>query len=258
MLKFTSVNRNFATLIVLTFLVDHSMGISGWVYFFLIGFWATLTIIGSFHIRWNYHLDGLHSNKTVKNNWVAITFDDGPHPDLTPQILKLLRHHNAKATFFCIGRKVAQHPEIVKNIIAEGHTIGNHTYSHTKAFGFLSTTKVTEELQTTEETIQRLTGLKTKLYRPAFGVTNPNISTAVKLLGLQPIGWSIRSLDTTKRSKKNILHRITRRLKQGDIVLLHDNRAKTVEVLEQLLLFLQNNEMRSVTVDKLLDIEAYA
>src|SRR5690606_17833233 len=110
-------------------------------------------------------------------------FDDGPHPDFTPQILKLLRQHNAKATFFCIGKKVAQHPEIVKGIIAEGHIIGNHTYSHTKAFGFLSTKKVTDELQTTEETIERLTGLKTKLYRPAFGVTNPNISTAVKLLG---------------------------------------------------------------------------
>lgn len=258
MLRFPEINRVFATLIALALLMDYSLGISGWVYPLLIGFWATLTVIGSFHIRWNYHLEGLHHNKGTKNNWVAITFDDGPHPQFTPQILKLLHHYNAKATFFCIGGKVVQHPDIVKEIIAEGHTIGNHTYSHSKAFGFFSTKKVAGELQRTRETIRQLTGLETKLYRPAFGVTNPNINRAVEQLGLQSIGWSIRSLDTTNRSKKTLLHRITHRLGPGDIILLHDTGAKTVEVLEQLLLFLQNNEMRSVTVDQLLEIEAYA
>lgn len=245
-------------LIVLALLVDHSMGISGWTYFFLIGFWATLTVIGSFHIRWNYHLEGLHSNPTIKNNWVAITFDDGPHPEFTPQVLKLLDRYNAKATFFCIGKKAAEHPDLVKEIIAEGHTIGNHTYTHAQGFGFLSTEKIVGELQRTRKAIQDLTGLDTHLYRPAFGVTNPNISKAVNQSGLQVIGWSIRSLDTTYRSKKSVLRRITRRLKQGDIILLHDTSAKTVEVLEQLLLFLQNNKIRSVTVDRLLDIKAYA
>jgi len=258
MLRFSEVNRVFVILIFLAILVDYSMGISGWVYFFLIGFWASLTVIGSFHIRWNYHLEGFHSNKTTKNNWVAITFDDGPHPEFTPQVLKLLQRYNAKATFFCIGKEVAKHPDILKEIIAEGHTLGNHTYTHSKGFGFFSTEKIVGELQRTRETIQQLTGLNINLYRPAFGVTNPNISRAVRLLELQPIGWSIRSLDTTDRSKKSVLHRITRQLKQGDIILLHDTSAKTVEVLEQLLLFLQNNKMRSVTVDQLLDIKAYA
>lgn len=258
MLRFSEVNRIFGILIVLALLVDYSMGIPGWIYFFLIGFWASLTVIGSFHIRWNYHLEGLHSNNATQNNWVAITFDDGPHPEFTLQVLKLLHRYNARATFFCIGREVAKHPDILKKIIAEGHTIGNHTYTHSKNFGFFSTDKITGELQRTKDTIQHLTGLNVNLYRPAFGVTNPNISKAVSLLGLTAIGWSIRSLDTTNRSKKSVLHRITRRLKQGDIILLHDTSAKTVEVLEQLLLFLQNNKMRSVTVDQLLDIKAYA
>ena len=258
MLRFSEVNRVFGTLIVLALLMDYSLGISGWVYPILIGFWATLTVIGSFHIRWNYHLESLHCNKTTKNDWVAITFDDGPHPDFTPQVLELLHRYNAKATFFCIGKQVAQHPDMVKEIIAEGHTLGNHTYSHSKTFGFLSTEKVVEELQRTRETIQQLTGLDSILYRPAFGVTNPSIGSAVDQLGIQTIGWSIRSLDTTYRSKKTLLHRITHRLKRGDIILLHDTSAKTVEVLEQLLLFLQNNNMRSVTVDQLLEIEAYA
>jgi peptidoglycan/xylan/chitin deacetylase (PgdA/CDA1 family) len=114
------------------------------------------------------------------------------------------------------------------------------------------------ELLRTNAAIKKITGLETKFYRPAFGVTNPNINKAVKKLGLQTIGWSIRSLDTTKRSKKAILNRISGKLNQGDIILLHDSSEKTVEVLEQLLLFLQRNRMQSVTVDQLLEIEAYA
>lgn len=258
MLSFHVVNRIFGTLIVLALFMEYSMEIPWWIYFLLIGFWATLTSIGSFHIRWNYHLNGLHSNRTIKNNWVAITFDDGPHPDFTPKVLKLLHRYNAKATFFCIGKEVAQYPDLIEEIIADGHTLGNHTYTHAKNFGFFSTQKVVAELQKAKETVQQLTGLETNLYRPAFGVTNPNISRAVNQLNLQVIGWSIRSLDTTSLSKKSILGRITKKVKKGDIILLHDSSAKTVEVLEQLLLFLQNNKMRSVTVDQLLDIKAYA
>ncbi|WP_239985684.1 MULTISPECIES: polysaccharide deacetylase family protein [Arenibacter] len=191
-------------------------------------------------------------------NWVAITFDDGPHPDFTPKILELLQKYNAKASFFCVGQLVGQYGSVAKDIIERGHTIGNHTYTHSNGFGFLSTNKVLLELQKTNETIHELTGLNTKLYRPAFGVTNPNINRAVKKMNLETIGWSIRSLDTTKRSKKAILERVTSKLKKGDIILLHDTSEKTVEVLEQLLLFLHQNNMQSVSVDQLLDIEAYA
>jgi peptidoglycan/xylan/chitin deacetylase (PgdA/CDA1 family) len=114
------------------------------------------------------------------------------------------------------------------------------------------------ELQKTNTAIKEVTSLDAKLYRPAFGVTNPSIKKAVKKLKLQTVGWNIRSLDTTKRSKKVVLERITNKIKKGDIILLHDNSAKTIEVLEQLLLFLQQNKMQSVTVDQLLDIQAYA
>ena len=243
---------------VLAFALDHSQGISGGIYVLLIAIWAALTGIGSFHIRWNYYLKGLHRNKTTKNNWVAVTFDDGPHPIFTPQVLRLLRQYDAKATFFCIGREIDRYPEIVREIIAEGHTLGNHTYTHAKGLGFFSTDRIVRELKSTGAAIKHRTGLEPRLYRPAFGVTNPHISRAVALLGLSTIGWSIRSLDTTYRSKKTVLRRITRHLEQGDIILLHDTSAKTVEVLEQLLLFLQNKKMRSVTVDQLLDIKAYA
>ncbi len=258
MLKYPIINNIFRIAFAALLLWDVYREISWWTYILLGAVWLALTIIGSFHIRWNYHLPALHCNKKVHNKLVAITFDDGPHPSFTPKVLELLQKYNAKASFFCVGHQVHQFGEIVNKIVANGHTVGNHTYSHSNKFGFFGTQKVILELQRTNMAIKETTGLDPKLYRPAFGVTNPSIGRAVKKLQLNTIGWNIRSLDTTKRSKKTVLERITNKIKKGDIILLHDSSDKTVEVLEQLLLFLQRNEIQSVTVDQLLDIEAYA
>ena len=258
MLKYPVINGLFYFAFATLLILDVFWEIRWWTYILLAVLWLTFIIIGSFHIRWNYHLPALHFNKNIPDNWVAITFDDGPHPYFTPQVLDLLQKYNAKASFFCVGRQVNLYGSIAKKIVDMGHTIGNHTYTHSNKFGFFGTRKVLLELQKTNITIKEVTGLNTKLYRPAFGVTNPNISKAIKQMELQTVGWNIRSLDTTKRSKKEILERITNKIKKGDIILLHDSSEKTVEVLEQLLLFLQQNKMQSVTVDQLLDIEAYA
>lgn len=249
----------------LTILVLAALAISSyfapipWWSFVLLGFiWFLITLCGSFFIRWNYHFTSLHSNKLTSKNQVAITFDDGPHPEFTPKALDLLKKHNAKATFFCIGQQVEKHPEVLKRIIAEGHLVGNHTYSHSKSFGFFSTEKVVSELKKTKQIIKDLTGKELQLYRPAFAVTNPMIERAVKQLKVSSIGWNVRSLDTTSRSEKMILKRILGKLSAGDIILLHDTSHKTVNILEQLLLFLQEKNLESVLVDQLLEIEAYA
>ena len=163
-----------------------------------------------------------------------------------------------KATFFVIGKQAEKHPDIVRQILKEGHSIGNHTYSHSTSFGFFGARKVTEELARTQSLVQEITGQKMNLYRPAFGVTNPQIEKAVDSLGLRSIGWSVRSLDTTPRSEKRILNRITSRVSAGDIVLLHDTSEKSVAVLERLLVFLREKKLESVTVERLLEIKAYA
>ncbi|MCK0188584.1 polysaccharide deacetylase family protein [Arenibacter sp. F20364] len=258
MLKFPVINGLFSFAFLALLIWEFFGEISWWTYTTLGLLWLTFTIIGSFHVRWNYHLPALHFNNKIPENWVAITFDDGPHPNFTPKVLDLLQKYNAKASFFCVGQQVNLFGGIAQKIVDNGHTIGNHTYSHSNKFGFFGTQKVILELQKTSTIIKEVTGLDPKLYRPAFGVTNPSISRAVKRLKLQTVGWSIRSLDTTKRSQKIILERISHKIKKGDIILLHDSSEKTVEVLEQLLLFLQQNKMQSVTVDQLLDIEAYA
>ncbi|MUH35361.1 polysaccharide deacetylase family protein [Zobellia amurskyensis] len=229
-----------------------------WVILLLLFVWFAITVLGSFFIQWNYHLNSAHSNKNLNNNWVSITFDDGPNSEFTPRVLDLLAKYNAKATFFCIGQQVEKHPDILKKIIAQGHTIGNHTYTHANTFGFFPLDKVMNEITRTKKAVHALTEKEMMLYRPAFGVTNPQIEKAIKKLNLHSIGWNVRSLDTTSRSEKTILKRITRKVSKGDIILLHDTSEKTIVVLEQLLLFLREKNLSSVTVDRLLEIEAYA
>jgi len=228
-----------------------------WSYGIVLLLWFLVTLCGSFFIRWDYHLKSLHAKKNINQTWVSITFDDGPNDEFTPAVLALLKKHNAKATFFCIGQRVEKHPETLKRIIEEGHSIGNHTYSHSKSFGFFGKDKVKDELLKTKLLIKDLTGLEMNLYRPAFAVTNPMIEKAVIDLNLKSIGWNVRSLDTTSRSEKLILKRITSKVSKGDIILLHDTSLKTVAVLERLLVFLQEKNLESVSVEQLLNIKAY-
>ena len=230
-------------------------------YFFLASvlvLWFCVTMLGSTLINWNYHFSSLNRNKTIQMNQISITFDDGPNPEFTPQVLSLLKKYNAKATFFCIGKHIEDNPNLFQELISNGHTVGNHTYSHSNWFGFFSSENVVSELKKTNAIVKEISNLDLKLYRPAFGVTNPNIKKALQTTNLTSVGWNKRSLDTTNLSEEKILKRITKDLRKGDIVLLHDSNAKSIAVLERLLLFLQSKQMQSVTVDQLLEIEPYA
>ncbi|MCF6306412.1 MAG: polysaccharide deacetylase family protein [Flavobacteriaceae bacterium] len=258
MLTYKNVNRIFIPLLVVFILLRVVYSFSFLWINLLILIWVMLTVIGSFHIRWNYFLNAKHSNYSVKENNIAITFDDGPHIEFTPKVLRLLKKYNAKATFFLIGNRVEKHPEIVAEIIKQGHTIANHTYSHSNNFGFLKTEEVIFDLKKNKDLIAELFQIKTNFFRPAFGVTNPRIAKAVKIEKLDAVGWSIRSLDTTKKTKEKILNRITKNIKKGDVVLLHDTSQKTIEILEQFLVVLDKKEIKSVTIDQLFNTKAYA
>ncbi|TYA52332.1 polysaccharide deacetylase family protein [Formosa maritima] len=258
MLNFKTVNI-FSLIVLIGLIVTYFLfSISFW-WFLLLGFiWLSITALGSGLIGWNYHINSLNCNPSISKNQVAITFDDGPNVELTPKVLELLKQYQVKATFFCIGKYVEAYPELFKRIIKEGHTVGNHTYSHDNMFGFFSTEKVILELKQTNKLVSDKTGLKLKLYRPAFGVTNPRIKKALKETNLIAIGWNKRSLDTTNLSKESILKRASKNLKKGDVILLHDSNEKTLWVLEQLLLILQKQNLQAVTIDSLFNIEPYA
>lgn len=258
MLNFKSVNLTTIVIFIGLLVFYLIKPISIWWFVLLLIIWFIITALGSGLVGWSYHLKILNANKNGTKNHIAITFDDGPNPQFTPQVLALLKQHDAKATFFCIGKHIETHPELFKQIITEEHTIGNHTYSHANNFGFFKTQKVQAELQQTNSIIKKISGLNPKLYRPAFGVTNPRIARAVTNLNVTTIGWNKRSLDTTNLSEFQILKRATKNIKTGDVILLHDTSEKSVRVLEQLLLFLQDNNFQSVTVDTLFNIKAYA
>ncbi len=228
-----------------------------WPLLVIIVLWFILTALGSFNIQWNYFLPALHYNAKVTEKCIAVTFDDGPNPKITPKVLNVLDKFNARASFFCIGKQIKKYPDLAKKIITSGHTIGQHSFSHANSFGFFSINKVLDEINDTNQLTVRLLNKKLKLFRPPFGVTNPAIAKATKLSGLTVIGWNRRSYDTVTKSTEKIFKRITHNLQAGDIILLHDTNARCPKVLEQLLQFLYKNDFKLVTVDQLLKIEPY-
>lgn len=224
-------------------------------WFVLIGLIALgLTTWGVFDIRLGYFGKTFFKAKDIGENKISLTFDDGPCP-YTIQVLDLLDQYKMKATFFCIGQQLMQYPEIAKRIIAEGHSIGNHSYTHKKDIAFSSPKEMEGEIQQTDDMIEKITGQNNSMYRPPFGVTNPNVVKACKAKSKDIIGWNIRSLDTVINNEDRILKRIVPRLKAGDIVLLHDTSQRTVNVLEQLLIKMKELNLQSIPVDRLLKIE---
>lgn len=220
----------------------------------LLGIWLILAAAGSFTLRMNYHLEGYHEN--LASGDIALTFDDGP-TEYTAQVLDLLQKYQAKATFFIIGRQARKYPALVKRILAEGHTVGNHTWSHSKNTGFMNARKMEEEIRAADRVLETMTPGKVKFYRPPFGVTNPSIKKAVQRTGHTVMGWSIRSLDTVIADERKILNRILRRLKPGKVILLHDTSQKSVNVLREVLEELEKRSLRSVTLERLFDLRSY-
>ncbi len=228
-----------------------------WVFWCVIGSWLVMTTYGVLTIKANYFIKGYHAQPSKTTKQVAITFDDGPHENTTV-ILDLLQRYQAKASFFCIGKQIKEHPLVLQRTLAEGHVIGNHTYTHSTVISLYSASSFANEIKQTDQLIQQITGQSPLLFRPPYGVTNPTIARAIQHTGHSVIGWNRRSFDTVIPSATLITKKITKHLQSGDVILLHDTKPITATVLEQLLLFLQENHYETVTVDQLFSIPAYA
>ncbi|MFC7357928.1 polysaccharide deacetylase family protein [Jejudonia soesokkakensis] len=222
-------------------------------YFALITAYLLFVGYGSFTMSSNFFLKAFTANKSTKEKVVALTFDDGPHPEYTPFVLQLLKNHKATATFFCIGRQVEKYPEIVNEIKIAGHTIGNHTYSHSIGIDFNSTQSWIEEIKQTNQVIQKIIGEEVSLFRPPYGVTTPHLAKAIEYTRHKVIGWNIRSFDKGISDPEVILKRIKKQLKPGGIILLHDTHINAPYILEHLLVFLRKLGYKTVSVNQLLD-----
>ena len=220
--------------------------------------YLVVMIYGSFYIGSNFYLKPIRSGKTEEKK-IALTFDDGPDETITPVIIETLGNYNIKAAFFCVGKKIASNPEILKSLDEQGHLIGNHTCSHSVWFDFYSAKRMMIELQETEQIIQQTINRKVRFFRPPYGVTNPSLAKAVKRCNYTTIGWNIRSLDTPKRKKtKRIVSRVIRKMKPGSIILLHDKHPNIGTVLEKLIEHVHETGYEIVRLDELIKEKAYA
>lgn len=170
---------------------------------------------------------------------VALTFDDGPDPEVTPQVLEILAAQGARATFFCIGEQVAAHPALVREIHAHGHRIENHSQRHLHHFSLLGPRGLRVEIERAQETIATATGSVPRFFRAPAGLRNPWLDPLLQRLGLELVSWTRRGFDTVERRPHRVLDTLVCDLSDGDILLLHDGhaartRAGTPVVLEVL------------------------
>ena len=190
---------------------------------------------------------------------MALTYDDGPNDPHTLRLLELLAKHNARATFFMIGRYVRQRPDIARAIQAAGHEIGNHTFTHPNLI-FVSARKLRQELDDCNKALEDALGMKTRLFRPPFGGRRPNVLRTARALGLTPIMWSITGFDWSAKSPEYVVGKVTPQVdshkgKQAEIVLLHDgghlafgaDRSHTVAATRRLLEIYAGKEFVSVS-----------
>lgn len=242
--------------LLLAFLLSFAVTVPFWVYAAILALSLSLFVYGSASVCSGFYLQVLCAgNKREKR--IALTFDDGPHPEVTPAVLDIMKEHQIQAAFFCIGGNIAANQELLKRMDAEGHLIGNHSYSHDYWFDLFSAKRMETELEHTRDAIFQSTGRRARLFRPPYGVTNPNLARAVGMLGYTAVGWSLRSKDTVIREEKSLLDRIKRRIRPGDIILLHDTSPHMVNVLKELVSWLDHNRYQIVRLDQLLNIRAY-
>jgi len=255
MLNYQKTNLFFLAILLILLAVSFFVPIK-WEWFLLIFVVRFLIlVIGSSFISSNFHVKAYCSNPLEIDKKIALTFDDGPN-EITLSVLEILKKHNVKATFFCIGKNIEKYPEILKRIVEEGHIVGNHSYSHSNFFDFYRKNRVIEEILKTDVLIESISEKKVQLFRPPYGVTNPSIRRALEVTKHKVIGWNIRSLDGILKNEKFIFARIKKRIAPGGIVLLHDT-LHTVTILERLMLHLEENEYGVVSIETLLNIKAY-
>lgn len=155
---------------------------------------------------------------------VALTFDDGPSPEYTPKILDVLKEKEAKAAFFMVGSHVEKYPDVARRVFAEGHDIGNHTYSHRDLVPAGRKTILTE-LNKTDQTILRVVGVRTRLFRPPRGIISNAGRKLLVELGYTIALWTVSAVDWRGRPPKAIVGRIMRHIKTGGVILFHDSGA---------------------------------
>lgn len=187
---------------------------------------------------------------------VALTFDDGPDPDITPRVLDLLDAAGMQATFFLVGSRVARYPAIAREIVRRGHGAENHSDRHSPAFAFYGVGRARRDIARAQAAIAGATGSVPRYFRAPFGIRSPLLEPALAALGLQYVSWTRRGFDTVEADAGKVFGRLVRALAPGDVLLLHDGavgRPRSADrtvltALRALLVRLAERKLRSVTL----------
>ncbi len=182
---------------------------------------------------------------------VALTFDDGPHPAYTPQILRILKQYNARATFFVVGAQAQKYPELIRAEVAAGSSVGNHTYDHVSLVK-IPPAYVGTEIKACGQIIQQITGRAPHLFRPPGGTYDATVAQMSDALGYTMVLWTADPGDYAGPGADVILGRTLARVNNGAIILLHDGIGQTIQMLPRLLQYLRANGYETVTVDEML------
>lgn len=207
-----------------------------------------LCLIGGLLFSWKKEMRVLPIWNELEKGKVAITFDDGPHPSYTEQLLDGLKERGVKATFFVTGEHASIHPDIIKRIEEEGHLIGNHTYKHTQLQSG-NREDFKRELVKTNEIIKEITGEDTIYVRPPYGSWDKSLE---KELNMFPVLWTVDPLDWCSDNVSCIVHNTVSKTKENDIILMHDYYETSVTAALQVIDELQKEGYQFVTVDEIL------
>jgi peptidoglycan/xylan/chitin deacetylase (PgdA/CDA1 family) len=187
---------------------------------------------------------------------VAITIDDGPEPDVTPQVLARLEEHRACATFFCVGERVLRYPDLAQEIVRRGHAVENHSQRHRHNFSLLGPKGMSAEISRAQESIFHVTASRPRFFRAPAGLRNPFLDPVLVRLKLRLASWTRRGFDTVNGDPDTVFRRLANPLQTGDILLLHDGHAARsrsgkpviLEVLPRLLDALNSKGLTPVTL----------
>ncbi|NLY85410.1 MAG: polysaccharide deacetylase family protein [Tissierellia bacterium] len=199
------------------------------------------------------------SKGTKKQKVIALSFDDGPHPKYTIEILDILKEYDIKATFFVLGMHAEKYPEIIKRQVEEGHEIGNHSYSH---INMRKATKkqIREEFEKTQEIIYSIAKIRPKVFRPPYGNYNRDVIEIISSDDIPIVLWTFYqdSKDWSNPGVDSIVNTTLSKVQNGDIILFHDyvykNESHTVEALKIIIPELLNKGYKFVTISELLNI----
>ncbi len=183
-------------------------------------FFLLLCLAAPFFPRWSFFLPILSRGSTREDN-IAVTFDDGPSPVTTPIVLDLLAQYKIKATFFVIGKQVERCPELIEEIISQGHTIGNHSWDHDYFLMLRGVKTIERSVHRTQESVLK-SGLRPLVFRPPTGITGPRLGRVLAREGMVTVNYSCRAFDRGNRNINNLAAKILKKVRPGDIIMLHD------------------------------------